>query len=241
METKFSQLSPAHLRYVVQRVPKDVRELLTARYGRLYLGGGFIRETVAGNVPVDIDMFAESDALAELAAEILKDGRGEGTRLHKTKNAITVLTPNRLPVQIIKRWTFDNAYDLVRSFDFTVCQAAIWRAGNRSNSAWQSATSDRFYPDLASRSLVYTSPVREEEAGGSLLRVLKFLKRGYNIQVTSLGDVLGRLYESVDAEKLRDGLPAAAVLDGLLREVDPLLVIDGFDVEDDHVPPEGTN
>ena len=39
----------------------------------------------------------------------------------------------------------------------------------------------RFYPDLAARRLVYTSPLRNEDAGGSILRVLKFYQRGYRI------------------------------------------------------------
>ena len=39
---------------------------------------------------------------------------------------------------------------------------------------------DEFYPDLAARRLVYTAPVRDEEAGGSLLRVRKFIERKDN-------------------------------------------------------------
>src|SRR3546814_4873776 len=75
-----------------------------------------------------------------------------------------------MTVQFITRWTFDNAADLVASFDFTVCQAAIWR--NRLGE-WKSLISNSFYIDLAGRRLVYTAPEPQEEPGGSMLRVIK--------------------------------------------------------------------
>lgn len=234
-------LSPADLRHVVQVVPKDVRQLLTDNYKRLFLGGGFIREIVAGGDVVDLDLFADSKERAELIADDLvriRGGEKSGTKKHVSKNAITVITPNRLPVQFITRWTFEKPADLVASFDFTVCQAALWRDGRQSNDRWMSLTHEDFYRDLAGRNLIYTSPQREEEAGGSLLRVLKFVRRGYRIQVGALANVLTRVVDKVDADR-QGGLPTAAILDGLLREVDPLMVIDGFDVEDDHEPVPG--
>lgn len=230
------KLTANDLRYVVERLPRDIRQLLTEHPGKLFVGGGFIRSTVAGEVPSDIDLFGPDAKVLDSIAAILASRR-EGVKTHKSKNAITLLTPNRLPVQFITRWTFNNAEELVASFDFTVCQAAIWRSGNQSNDAWASSIGEGFYIDLAGRRLVYTSPAREEEAGGSMLRVLKFVKRGYSIQVSSLGAVMARM-----AAKLRDSSLAtsesgvAQVFAGMLREVDPLMVIDGLDLGDDHEP-----
>lgn len=233
------------LRFVVQRLPRDIRELLSTHAGKLFVGGGFIRAIIAGEEPHDIDMFGDDAVRLEVIANDLAALR-PGSRVHKSKNAITVITPDRLPVQFITRWTFTNPGDLVASFDFTVCQAAIWRSGRQSNDAWSSSISDRFYTDLAGRRLVYTSPKREEEAGGSLLRVIKYVKRGYSIQVSSLGDVVARLAAAAGdpayiAARATAGLPITLplVIGGLLREVDPLLVIDGFEVVDDHEPIEG--
>jgi len=225
-------LTANDLRYVVQRLPRDIRDILSENHGKLFLGGGFIRATIAGEVPSDIDLFGPDADFLDAVASILASCR-EGSKVHKSKNAITLLTPDRLPVQFITRWTFENARDLVNSFDFTVCQAAIWRAGNQSNSPWRSQVGDGFYVDLAGRRLVYTNPIREEEAGGSMLRVIKYVKRGYSIQVQSLGDVIGRL-----ADKVEPGshVGTGQVIAGLLREVDPLLVLDGLDVVDDHEP-----
>src|SRR3546814_20864227 len=131
-----------------------------------------------------------------------------------------------MTVQFITRWTFDNAADLVASFDFTVCQAAIWR--NRLGE-WKSLISNSFYIDLAGRRLVYTAPEREEEAGGSMLRVIKYVRRGYTIQVTRLGAVLARLTMAFTPGRLGDAEGRRGfVIACLLRDVDPAPVFDGL-------------
>jgi hypothetical protein len=236
------ELTDVDMRFVATRLPRDVRELLSRHAGKLFLGGGFIRAVIAGEEIGDIDLFGTDPVWLRKVAEGFSAGR-EGSRLHISKNAITLLTPNRMTVQFITRWTFDGqgpihrATALVQSFDFTVCQAAVWRAGTNSNDRWESLISDRFYIDLAARRLTYTSPVREEEAGGSMLRVIKYVKRGYTIQVGSLGAVIARLTAKVHEERLHPGEEGRAfVITGLLREVDPSLVIDGIDVLDDHDP-----
>jgi hypothetical protein len=228
------RLTDNDLRFVVERLPRDIRDLLSQNPKRLYVGGGFVRSVVAGEAPSDVDIFGESPELLEAAAGMLAARRGD-TKTHKSKNAITVLSPNRLPVQFITRWTFNSPDGLVNSFDFTVCQAAIWRTGGQCNAAWASLVGDQFYIDLAGRRLVYTCPEREEEPGGSMLRVIKFVRRGYSIQVTSLGNVIARLSKAVRDSNLAEH-DLGLVLSGLLREVDPLMVIDGLDVADDHEP-----
>jgi len=235
-----NELTRNDLRYVVTHLPRDIRTLLTENACKLYVGGGFVRATIAGETPSDIDLFG-SDPAALDAMAVLLSSRRPGSKLHRSKNAITLITPDRLMVQFITRWTFDNARDLVASFDFTICQAAIYRGGHLSNDPWCSAVGAGFYHDLAGRRLVYTSPVRIEEAGGSLLRVIKYVKRGYSIQVDSLGRVVARLSTAVKPgttlAQTEEGL--GTVMAGLLREVDPSLVVDGFEVVDDHAPVAG--
>ncbi len=74
-----------------------------------------------------------------------------------------------------------------------------------------------------------------EDAGGSLLRVLKFYQRGYRIPLDSMGAVLARLCKAVDWDLVKgQGTAtsweeqAAKVLTGLLREVDP-------NIDPDHI------
>jgi len=223
-----STLTQQDLHFVVSRLPKDLTE--SAKKHGLIIAGGFIRETVSGGKVSDIDIFGATVDKLNLAA--LEISQVRKARMFSTKNAITVLSPPRLPLQFITRWLFpDNAVACIDSFDFTVCQAGIWFADNK----WQSAVSPMFYPDLAARRLVYTYPARAEDAGGSMLRVRKFLQRGYSIQSGALAGVISRLVSSMDftgrqyAER-----QAAKVITGLLREVDPLTVVDGVELVDEH-------
>lgn len=226
-------LSPIDRRFVAERLPRDLRDLMKVHGGKLFVGGGFLRSVIAGEEINDIDVFgSDKDFLLKVANGL--SAQRPGSKIHTTKNAITLLTPNRMTIQFITRWTFDRPDELVKSFDFTVCQAAIWRsAGN--NGDWHTRCSSRFYEDLAARRLWYTSPTRDEEAGGSMLRVIKYVKRGYSIQVSSLGAVIARLAVKIrESGMTGDEVGMADVLTGLLREVDPRLVVDGLDVSTDH-------
>lgn len=223
-------LTQTDLQFVVSRLPKDVRGL--AKKYNIFVGGGFIRETIAGGDVNDIDIFGEKKEFLQASAEILASERNQvnptACKKFETDNAITLLSPPRLPVQFITRWLFSDPKKLVESFDFTVCQAIVWmdRGGS-----WNSLIADDFYPDLAAKRLVYTFPQREEEAGGSMLRVRKFLRRGYNIQAESLAGVIARLVAKVrmaeTGSPLHNERNAAKVISSLLREVDPLAIIEG--------------
>ena len=240
METEITQLTKGDLQLVVSRIPKDVRKMMAER--PLFIGGGFIRETITGNDVNDIDMFAADKDTLATAAQYLASGR-DGGKTHTTDNAITVIAHPRIPVQFITRWLFSEASDLVRSFDFTVCQSAVWF--DLKTKMWRSAIGAGFYPDLAARRLVYTHPVREEEAGGSMLRVRKFLARGYNIQAMSLAGVIARIALSANVltkgDMEIDEQSATYAISRRLFEVDPLLLIDGFEPVDEHEIIAGAN
>jgi hypothetical protein len=228
-----NKLTAQDLQFVVRRIPKDVRQIMTEH--QVFLAGGFIRETISGGDVKDIDIFGQSKESLGIIADAFALKRE--VKPFRTENAITVLCPPRLPVQFITRWVFDSAGPLVESFDFTVCQAAVWF--DRSLGLYSSAVSDDFYSDLAARRLVYTFPKRDEEAGGSMMRVKKFLKRGYNIQASSLAGVIARVAAKVDWARAESEERAAFVIAGLLREVDPLLVVDGLESVDEHEAVQG--
>lgn len=229
-------LNKDDLRNVVLHLPKDIREQMKRRQGKLFLGGGFIRAVIAGEKISDIDMFGHNkDVLIQIGYKLATD-RGH-TKTHITKNAMTVLTENRLPVQFITRWLFDAPEELAKSFDFTVCQSVVYYM----NGEWHSITHESFYSDLAAKRLRYTYPQREEEAGGSMLRVMKYVKRGYSISPESLGGVMARVTKSLtDHSDFPYGkeMEIAKLTQAKLREVDPLLIIDGLHIEDDHEMPD---
>lgn len=176
---------------VLQNIPQDVRDFIQEK--PVYLAGGFIRAVLNNEEIQDIDLFNESAGVAnELACQL---SHSLGSDDYETENAYTVHYGD-LPIQFIHRWTFDNPYALISSFDFTIAQAAIWFE----NGEWQSIACSSFYDDIQDKRLVYTFPDREEEPGGSLLRVRKFLKRGYDISPENLAKVIARLVNGVDID-----------------------------------------
>lgn len=228
-EQNMRKLTTPDLQHVVRSLPHDVRDLLAENH--LYVAGGFIREVVAGQAPSDIDLCGPTKGRLISAATALSEFR-ESAKVHTTDNALTVLCPPRLPVQFITRWLFDKPEALVESFDFTICQAAVWY--DKQLNAWRSGCSEAFYTDLAARRLVYTHPQRMEDCGGSAMRMRKFLARGFNIQADSMAGVLARLFKGVTDPQNMNEFELTRVLSGRLREVDPLLIVDGLEPVDEH-------
>lgn len=221
-------LTQRDLSFVASRIPKDIRELIQKE--NILIAGGFIRSTISGEKVSDVDLFGSSkEKLEALAYKLCTERKGN---IHKTDNALTLLKPPRLPIQFITRWVFNEPIEILNSFDFTICQAVMWYK----NEKWESCISENFYPDLAAHRLIYASPKRNEDAGGSLLRVRKFLKKGYNIQADSLSKVVARLIKDIDTEKVKinDESQTSTIICSLLREVDPLIIVDGIDPVDEH-------
>ena len=179
------------------------------------LAGGFIRCCIANEKMTDVDLFVKTKESAELYSRRLTEKSGY---FIKTDNAYTIID-KKPTVQFIHRWTYQNPADIIPAFDFTIARAVIWYDGTN----WQSLCDDRYYADLAAKRLTYCSPIRIEEAGGSMLRVLKFYQKGYRIPLDSLGSVIARLNFGIRQESFatEDEEQMAKVLTGLLREVDP--------------------
>jgi hypothetical protein len=225
------ELNPHDLLCAVRLLPKQVRNQMITYGPRLVLGGGFVRSTVSGEKPNDIDLFTQTPEDAkQFAEEIAKGGK---RKPYETGNALSVKLSARHFVQYIHRWTYSTPRALIESFDFTIACSALWFESGQ----WQSLIDDEFYSDLAAKRLVYRAPLRNEDAGGSMLRVLKFYQRGFRIPIDSLGAVIARLVNGVDLRGIevlegRDfsGMSSigdttekrwAKIITGLLHEVDP--------------------
>lgn len=241
------QLFYHDIQWALRRLPVEVAGLMMQKGPEIFCAGGYIRACVAQEVVSDIDLFVSSK---EKAMEFAKILAGRDRKVYETENALTV-KGFKLPVQFIHRWTYETPEHCLQSFDFTIAKAAFWRSkpsttvvgpdqklGLVPQGSWESAVDDRFYADLAAKRLIYCSPKREEAAGGSLLRVLKFYQRGYRIPLDSLGAVMARLVKALKIEELHGGLQdeefVGRVLTGLLREVDPMVDPDHLS----HLPAE---
>lgn len=219
------------LAYAKRRLPSALRNVMqTEKWsGKVFVGGGFIRACVAGEHINDVDLFCPAGHADELAKELIAEQKADPKLVHSSGNAITLRCFNPA-IQIIHRWDFNKPEAVAESFDFTVCSAVIFWTNA---SGWQSHCNGRFYQDLAAKRLCYMSPKRNEDAGGSVLRVLKYYQRGYRIPLDSLGAVLARLVKGVNFNKLTvcqghvsDELRLGEILTSLLVEVDPNAIIE---------------
>lgn len=236
------ELQKEDLQFIVAKLPAPVRHLMEDKGSKLMLGGGFIRACIAHEDPSDIDLFSPSEDAAVAASNELVVGLGGETEVIRitTDNAITIRAKGRnmRPIQFIHRWTFAYPSLMIDSFDFTIAKAGVWYLPELrqdqtilSAAGWRSICDDRFYADLAAKRLVYTSPVREEEPGGSMLRVLKFLQRGYRISLESLAAVMARMINALPWGEQDEATTLgvsfenwyAIQLKKQLRDVDPLV------------------
>lgn len=219
------------LQWCLRRAPRKLLELMKKHGAIVMVAGGYIRSCVSNEKINDIDLFASSAETSKALA--LELAEGDEKRIGTTDNCYYVRGFG-VHIQFIHRWSFTDPSACILSFDFTIARAAFWWNRNPTESdpdagKWRSAIDPNFYPDLAGKRLIYTSPVRIEESGGSMLRVLKFYQRGYRIPLDSMGAVIARLVHGVttlpDWDKGPDGSVdeprLAKVLSGLLREVDP--------------------
>ncbi len=224
------------LQWIAQRMPREVWKTLQKERSNVFLAGGFIRSCIANEPVSDLDLFTYSKESAQRMSKNMVD-EGHGLKVITTDNAYTVIGLT-YPVQFIHRWSFESPVLCVKSFDFTIARAAVWIGNSEPDEKpiLSSFCDERFYEDLAAKRLVYCSPVRNEDAGGSMLRVLKFYQRGYRIPLNSLGAVIARMAKDLNMphieNKESDGFPAgvesvegriAFVMTGMLREVDPFI------------------
>jgi hypothetical protein len=204
------------------RLPSPVEALLRKYPDASFVAGGYIRAVIAGEEISDIDLFAPSKEAAREYCDFLRTSY-PGARAVETENAVTVI-PKELPftLQVIHRWNFAHPEQVIASFDFTIAQAIIYLSGPYVEK--RGICCPHYYEDLAAKRLVYTAPHREEEAGGSFLRLLKFQKRGYSAPLPSIAGVLQRIFAKVGKQAWEAGETFQTdVILGLLREVDPLI------------------
>lgn len=210
------KLDRQDLIWALRRMPKSLQTVMKeAEWSNsIFVGGGFLRSIISNDIVNDVDVFVKNAKDAELLAYKLCSDKKD---VIKTDNAYTI--KGKMVIQIIHRWVFEKPEDVSNSFDFTVCCAVIFFNGE----TFDSFCDERFYMDIAAKRIIYRKPICNEDAGGSMLRVLKYYQKGYCIPLDSLGAIIARLVSAVDFKKLdsKDEVAVAKIITGLLREVDP--------------------
>jgi hypothetical protein len=221
---EYQSLASEDLRRVILNTPSDVQELLMG--GDVFLAGGFIRSVIGNEAPSDIDLFGSDGKCVEERAKKLSKSRG--AKLHQSDNAHTVVSVGRTPVQFIHRWLFDDPSKLLSHFDFTIARAVIW--WDAASDQWSSLCDGWFYKDLAAKRLKYCAPMRDDGNGATLLRVRKFLQRGYCISAHDLGSAIAGLCREIEFDECHDKDNIKKAIIRKLVEVDPLHVVDGTEI-----------
>lgn len=190
-QTNFQCLPKDNLFKVMNALPPQVAATLI-HYPQLFVAGGFIRAVLAGEPVKDIDIFSTDLTVVDRAVDfcLVPFNSWKGGEKRRTPYTITVDVVGQAPIQFINNVAYATPEECVSRFDFTVCQAAIWRD---IDGVWRSLCTPEFIRDVADKRLVYTAPVRVEAPGGSLWRAFKFAQRGYSISQQELARLVNRL------------------------------------------------
>lgn len=205
---------------------KEIMEIQSYR-GKVFVAGGVIRSTYEGGVPADIDVFT-TDNSVETAIKhelCLRKHVTKKRGIYTTDHALT-LQQYSPAIQLISRWHFRSPVKVSEAFDFTCCTAVMWV---RPNGDWAGIADVNFEDDIGKRLLRWTNP-KDAEIGGTLLRVLKYSRKGYNIIPEEFAKILAAYNKATASEfwKKTGGDCACHLLENptemakLMREVDPL-------------------
>lgn len=176
----FTTLPEDLVRKVLEALPDGVHVALTGD-PTIVLAGGFIRATLADEEVNDVDLFVNRHE----RAKILIEPFGDPVKRIQTGNAFTA--PDLKPkIQAVFRWQFWSAEQLLRCFDLTISQAAVWFDGH----SWRSLASMHFEDDVKAKTLRYTSPERDDDkldVQGTIARAIKFHEKGYSLPKVERG------------------------------------------------------
>jgi len=188
-------LHPDFTKLIVDALPDDVRDVLVRSNGALCVAGGFCRDVLTGAEPKDIDIFSKTPQDMKLA--IADFDWTEDYTAKRTANSESFVRDNGEgpDVQFITRVYLRDHYNALLTFDFSICQVGVWFD---QENGWIGQASEAFLEDLPQFRMRYTAPERDEDPGASLLRMVKFVARGWKISEADIAAVVGRFVAKLD-------------------------------------------
>jgi hypothetical protein len=144
----------------------------------VFIGGGAIRDYLSGSEVKDIDVFtANKEAEEKLLAFFKEKGK-----LINENTLLANYTYKDRWFQVIKGKHYNTGYELIDSFDFTICQAALgveielYPEQNRKDLVVHFLSADNFFQDTLAKHLrvhKITYPL------STLERMQKYIQKGY--------------------------------------------------------------
>lgn len=188
---------------LVGRLAAAVRAVLVSSGG--ILAGGALISLWNNEEPRDYDIWYSDEVGASLGAE-LYTSYGGGVALKTSSSVLTApawlvgLTIKVPPVQFI--WLYErlDAWEVLKTFDFSVCKAALWY--DSAKCRWTGIHVEDWFMDVENKVLEYVSGAWNP--GGALQRAMKYSKRGYVLGVASLNRILVDVIKTSEICDLED-------------------------------------
>lgn len=188
----YESLESNDIRRVIRYVTPQVRESLKKLPGKVILAGGLIRAIVGGEAVHDIDLFLDpSNKTDEACPDSWLNIRERRDKHYQIGD-----------VQLIWRYNFRDATELLESFDYTIAKAAIWFDEKQ---GFQGICHERFYRDVARKMLVWDCD-RDYERIEAIPRLIKFVRYGYHIEPEQLAQTVVRTCLSLDLDNGFEGM-----------------------------------
>jgi hypothetical protein len=177
---------------ITRQLPEDVKNLLQHFGSGICVAGGFCRDAFLGGSPMDVDIFGTSEAAIVEAIDWFGWNAKEYQQGMQTANSVS-FKPSYdhevQPVQFVERCFYPTHEGLIESFDWSVCQCAVYWT---SEEKFEAICTNAFGEDIQAGELHYTAPERDEDPGASVLRMIKLTSRGFKPTEDSIARCVGR-------------------------------------------------
>jgi hypothetical protein len=194
---------------VLRAIPEKLRAVLESYGKKIAICGGFVRDVIARKEPSDLDIFCSDVETANSVTDALSRD-GIDTVIRKQSSNTILSNAYRCPIQVIKSNYHENAWEAIRTFDFTFNVAAVWF-----ENCFHCHTHIWFYEHLASRSIVPTH--YDQDCGNLLARTLKFTAEGYVVSRSTLASILVKMYEQIQFDQSLNALSLEKKIESKLR------------------------
>jgi hypothetical protein len=194
---QYVSLDPDLILECVAPLPAHLNERMREHGKEIILAGGFIRDTLIGVTPKDVDIFCAKARADKFIGHY--EAPNTGNQIAKPGKSSYSAYIGQTKYQFIYRFKFDSPEALLNQFDYSICRAAIWY--DRQGKEWTGISWHSWATDAASKHLVFLDHEPEQEA---ILRLLELTKRGYTIGELSLARALTGFVGA---------MPAASTLD----------------------------
>ncbi|GIN67056.1 hypothetical protein J41TS2_24770 [Bacillus sonorensis] len=198
-ETVYRGMKPflklASIKLDLEKAKKDFTNLLPPEYqeefkNKSYLAGGAIYSLYNNQIPKDYDFFLTDESLVKELRRFFDNGTlkyKNGVKIGKYNDLILVYTDNAISIgdyQIITRWVGDPE-DVIEEFDFKHNMFYYIDSEIKTLVDWSY---------LEDNKLRYNEK-RARDICGTIIRIKKFVERGFTITNREVSKMLLKLHE----------------------------------------------